>query len=1428
MLQKYPAHNSLLPFYLAWQLNPTDANYNLSFSYQLPDDHQIDRLVSALQKLVQLKAYLRQTFTFENNQLIANIHTNLPAEINFLTVPIEDLAKIEQELAKEGHNINIKSSIRLNIIRFNNSKSCVIIFNIHHIIMDGFTLDNFIIDLNRLLADEKVDEEIADDYISTLLNEPPLQEATEYPPLDRYIKEINTIADNIEHPPANNLNIVWHYTDVLPDDIAWKLITLSQEKNISVFNSLLLAWGVFISKIYNQKEILVNYPVNTRTHKSIPGCFVNIVVLPVSLNSDDTYSSLIDLWHDKVEIFKQVAKFKLSNQLEIGSIPSFAYSGFTQPHELIIQNNRYISKSYPQIASSNLCIKYREQTGRFLFGCELLSGIFPEYFARSLLKRFFNYLNRLLANSSAQLSEIDLTFVEEKHQLLYDFNNTDAPYPENKTLIDLFDEIVSRYPDKIAVKAFNGEISYAVLNDRAEQLAAFLIEKKVNPDDVIGILIDNRLEMIIAVMAVLKSGAAYLPITHLTPVGNIEYILNDSGVKFLLTLPHLAEGIKSDVAIVDISKDFASPVKYIKPSVKSSNLAYVIYTSGTTGKPKGALIEHKAISNIILYYLDAFKITSIKNCSKYAEFGFDASVIEIFPALLSGATLHIIPDWKRKDLVSVKRFFTESKINFGFLPTQFAELFLDSDNESLDYLIVAGEKLTKYSSVNFHVVNSYGATETSVHVTAFFVDKQSDNIPIGKPISNIKCYVVDRYLNILPIGLIGELVVGGESLARGYLNHSDLTSEKFIPNLFQTEKEKKLGKNTRLYKTGDLVRWLPDGNLEYIGRNDLQVKIRGYRIELAEIESKLIGYPGIEQVVLLVKNRLDSNCIDKYLVAYYVAEEKLDPLRMHEYLEKQLPEYMLPNVFIHLDKLPLTTNDKVDRRILPEPDFENISDFQPPTNEQERLVCESFSKVLGLKAAGVNDDFFRIGGNSIKAITLVVNLQTNFNISVTDIFNLRTPKEIARSILIVKNNLWKHLEKIKLNYKTKKINRAYDKKLQDRVEKYFNSITNLIVRYEKKLLTNVLLTGATGFLGCNLLNQLLIQTDCNIFIPVRAKSKVEAFNRINRKFQFYFGEKLNRLNNVRIFVFPADIEKNDLGLSRVDYQTLIKKIDSIIHSAAFIKHYGEYEQFYSANIKATINLLELSKLTREKDFHYISTISVLNDGYISNYSQYVFMEEDAADILEGRSNNYVKSKHQAEQEVINFRQQGVKSNIYRVGNLVYMDSNDQLQENIDENGFLNRMQCLLRLRVVAETINLEQISAVDLTAQAIIKLFDKQQLSNHTYHVFNPNLYDLVRGFSQNDGLKIRIVSTDQFIDTILNLLDNPSYQKLIERFLLHQGWLNKQLIWSTDIKILQDKTQYILKNLDFEWPLVKNDVFNKYFRRETLIDDTVENIKLS
>ncbi|MDP3704933.1 MAG: amino acid adenylation domain-containing protein [Legionellaceae bacterium] len=525
---------------------------------------------------------------------------------------------------------------------------------------------------------------------------------------------------------------------------------------------------------------------------------------------------------------------------------------------------------------------------------------------------------------------INLLRPEEFQQIVYDWNNTDRDYPHDKTIHQLFEEQVKRTSDNIALMFEDKTLTYRKLNEQSNQLARYIREHykqqgcACKPDTLIVLCLDRSIEMIVAILGVLKAGGAYVPIDPNYPKARIQYVLEDTASHLILTQTHLKARL-NDLGCYLLCVDDSDPYRqHIKTNLAvtacATDLAYVIYTSGTTGMPKGVMVEHRSVCNLIDNWINYLVIHEESVIVQFSSIAFDASIEEIFSALVSGGKLCLVSDKIRSNPSVFSQYLLEQKITVATLPPAYLAAIGQTDLLALETLVVAGESCGQKTmdawSNNRTFVNAYGPTESTVCTMMHTHRPGKISTVIGKPLFNIKAYVLDSTHNLVPIGVTGELYISGAGLARGYLNQSELTFERFIPNPFATESDKIRG-YTRLYKTGDLVRWLSDGNLEYIGRNDFQVKIWGYRIELGEIERSLSTFPGIKHCVVLALEQETH----KLLVAYYMSNERIESKLLNVHLSKRLPEYMIPSWFILMEAFPLTINGKLDLSAFPKPNF---------------------------------------------------------------------------------------------------------------------------------------------------------------------------------------------------------------------------------------------------------------------------------------------------------------------------------------------------------------------------------------------------------------------------------------------------------------------------------------------------------------------------
>jgi amino acid adenylation domain-containing protein len=654
---------------------------------------------------------------------------------------------------------------------------------------------------------------------------------------------------------------------------------------------------------------------------------------------------------------------------------------------------------------------------------EYNGALYREQTVERIIRHYIQVTKTVLFESGLKLSDIDLLSEEEKKQILYDFNDTAREYPASKAIHELFEEQVKRTPDHVALTGpklqntkykiqtkYKSQITnykqssalradfdtfgpmhltYKELNEKSNQVAYLLREKGVLADSIIGIMMERSVEMIIGIIGILKAGGAYLPIDPEYPQERIDYMLKDSNAALLFTGRELS----------DTGKEKGGRRPGCVEVEMSVSLAYVIYTSGSTGRPKGVGVEHRSLVNAVTWQSRFYNITDRDHTTQYASFGFDASVLEIFPCLVQGALLHIIDEETRLEPEKLNRYFEKHGITFSFLPTPYCERFMELENRSLRVLLAAGDKLRTFIKRNYQLVNNYGPTENSVAAAAFPVDKHYHNIPIGKPIHNNCIFILNTCdLKLQPIGVVGELCIGGDSLSRGYLNNPELTAERFVD--YRSNRSYRTYFSEKIYKTGDLARWLPDGNIEFIGRVDQQVKIRGFRIELGEIESQLEKHDKIREAVVTAK---ESKNGEKYLCAYVVADNECPVSQLGQYLSRQLPGYMIPSHFVKLDMIPLTPGGKVDRKVLPEPDAPTGTEaYTAPQDEIEKKLVEIWSEVLSLEKEkiGIDANFFWLGGHSLRAITMVsrVHKELNVKLPLAVLFKIPAIRDLAQYI----------------------------------------------------------------------------------------------------------------------------------------------------------------------------------------------------------------------------------------------------------------------------------------------------------------------------------------------------------------------------------------------------------------------------------------------
>jgi len=1429
----YPASSVQKGLFILEQFEDINTTYNIPIGLKIEGKLDKTRLSESIQSLIDRHESLRTSFEVVNGEPVQIIHKKVKLKNNYRESNEENIDYIMQDFVKP---FNLKNAplFRVDLVKIAEEKH-ILLLDFHHIIFDGFSLGIFLKELfefyqGKELSELKVQYKDFVEWQVKSLKSNSIKKQEEFwlkTFLDTPVLDLSTDFIRTSGMKFNGARLKFY----MDKELTYALNKLSSESGKTLFLTLFTAFNILLSKYTSQEDIIIGTPIigrKSEEFQKIIGMFVN--TLPIrSLPEDnktfktfleEVYENFLNTYDNQDYPLENLIK-KLNLERESGRNPLFDVVFVFQDAWLkgIGTQNLKISTQSVESNTSKFDITMDAQVEdeQIKLEIEYRTALFEAETIKRMAGHFINILHNITENPDQKLKDIKMLSREEERHLLYDFNRTESEYPKDKMTHEIFEQQALLFPDNIALEFEDKFMTYKELNEKSNQFARVLRDKGIRANGIVAILLDRSLEMLISIMGILKAGGTYLPIGLEFPEDRKKYMLEDSGTSILISTRDNASNLDFKGEIIDVSDE--NLLKQDKENIDNINalddVAYIIYTSGSTGKPKGVMVTHRNLIRLLKNDHFAFNFTDKDVWTMFHSYTFDFSVWEMYGALLFGGKLIIVPKKVAQNPQEFLKLLGERKVTvLNQTPGAFYNLIdqeakISEKTLGIRYIVFGGEALNPIMLKEFHnkypetkLINMYGITETTVHVTfkeitQYEIDNNVSNI--GVPIPTLTTYVMDRNQTLVPVGVAGELCVGGDGVAKGYLNRPELTSTRFIKNPY---KPKEI-----IYRAGDLAKRLPNGEMVYLGRIDFQVKIRGFRIELGEIENRLLKHPDIEKVIVLAKQDSQGT---SFLCAYFTSKQELNVIELREFLAKKLPDYMIPSYFIHLKEMPLTANGKVDRKALPEPGGKvetGVEYVGAETKRQEKIV-KIWQNVLGLDKIGIKDNFFALGGHSLKAVTLVAKLQKEFDVSVNDIFKYQTIEELSKHITERKDNLKIRLEKLKELSQIKQENIFEDIEVKNILDLY-NKET--IDKYqdlnftEQKEYRNILLTGVTGYLGINLLHDLLEIKDCNIYVILRGTDVGQCTERLNNKIEYYFNNDFDKQIFDRITIIPGDLSKEKLGLDEHLYNELAEKIDCIIHSAAIVKHYGHYEEFYSANVKATQNLLDLANIGIKKDFNHISTISV-GYGSVEGKDKIVFTENDV-DVGQKIDNYYVKTKLEAEKLVVEAREKGLNTNIFRVGNIVFNSASGLFQENIEENAFYTIVKAFVNFGVVPTSNDEVEFSFVDYVSKSILLLFNRKNLINQIYHIQNSHEVKLSDILPAKDlGLNMDNLSFTDFIDYLYNNFEKSGFKAHIENLMLHKGWLTDTVDGGQFSRfiIVSDKTNFILNKLGFKWAHVE------------------------
>jgi len=1022
------------------QLEPDSCAYNIPAAFRLTGLLNVTALSQSLSEIVRRHEVLRTTFPSVEGQpkQVISLHTPLTLPvIDLRELPpdqgLSEAQRLATEEAQQFFDLATGPLFRVKLLRLEEAEHMLLV-TMHHIVYDGWSYDIFLRELAALYdafssgkpsplpklpiqyADfahwqrEWLQGEVLEsqrDYWKQQLNGslPILQLPTDYP-----------------RPPVQTYQGGYQSLE-LPKNLTQALKDLSQQERVTLFMTLLAAFQTLLYRYTGQEDIIVGTPIAGRNQveaESLIGFFVNTLALRTYLSGNPRFQELLNrvrevalgaYAHQDLPFEKLVEE--LQHERDRSRTPLFQVM-------FVLQNTPTSALELPGLTVNSLDLD--SGTAKFdltLFIMETAQGLrasleyntdlFNAATITRMLGNFQTLLEGIVANPQQHLSDLPLLTAAEQHQLLVQWNNTQTVYPNNTCIHQLFEAQAEQTPNAVAAVFGSEQLTYRELNHRANQLAHHLQKLGVGPETCVGICVERSLDILVGLLGILKAGAAYLPLDPAYPQERLTFMLEDAQVPVLLTQQPQVEKLplhRAKVVCLDTDWDAINRESQENPisSVMADNLAYVMYTSGSTGRPKGVSVIHRGVVRLVKGANYA-NLAAAEVFLQLAPISFDASTLEIWGSLLNGARLVIFPP-HTPSLEELGQVIQQYQITTLWLTVGLFHLIVDErleDLKPLRQLLAGGDVLSVPHVQKFlqkigdcKLINGYGPTENTTFTCCYSItepDQLGNSVPIGRPITNTQVYVLDSHLQPVPIGVPGELYIGGAGLARGYLNRPDLTEEKFLQNPFSDEP------GTRFYKTNDLARYLTNGNIEFLGRIDNQVKIRGFRIELGEIEAVLAQHPTVKEAVVTARTDISGN---KSLVTYIVSHQEqastIDELR--RFLKQKLPDYMVPGAFVLLEALPLTPNGKVDRRALPAPDQirkESEETFVAPRNELELQLTQIWEKVLGVHSISVKDNFFDLGGHSMLAARLFAQIEKKMgrNLPLAKLFQTPTIEELA-------------------------------------------------------------------------------------------------------------------------------------------------------------------------------------------------------------------------------------------------------------------------------------------------------------------------------------------------------------------------------------------------------------------------------------------------
>ena len=1414
-----PLSYAQMGVYVDCMKQPVSTIYNIPTLLVFPKDADTERLAQSLQTLVRMHPELTVHFGSEGSDVVQISEPKQEAVVTRNSMTEAQLADYKREFVRP---FNLKQGPLYRFEIVTTEEHVCLLADIHHLVIDGGSLNVFLHQLCSLMDGEPIEAEDLT-FASFVAEEKAAESGADYREARNFFHSqlgecegVTEVASDLTNPQQQGT-----ISEAVAALDFEKIQAFCRQHNLSPSHITLAATFYALARFTNQERICLCTISNGRSNLRISntvGMFVNTLAMSglvgeqsvmdflktTSQNFDET------LRHENYPFAQIAADYDLTAEImfayQMGVLERYECGG----RELHMEN---LELDVPKF---RVAFYIREHEGQPSVCVEYDNGRYSEGLMQSLAQSVCNAVEAFISHPEANLLQVSLLSAEQK-QLLDSFNQTDVPYDDTQTIVSLFRRQAELTPDRECVVYHDRRYTYREVDEISERIAAYIAARGLGREDVVSVLIPRCEWMVIASLGVLKAGCAYQPLDPSYPSERLNFMMKDASARLLIADEELRPLVSEYQGDVLLTKDIAAlpePSKPVEADIKPENLFIMLYTSGSTGVPKGCQLEHRNIVAFCHWYQRCFELNDACHVAAYASYGFDACMMDIYPAVTCGACVYIIGEDIRLNLPDLNIYFEENHITHSFITTQVGYQFAtNTDNHSLRFFAVGGEKLSSLNPPQrYKMYNGYGPTECTVFTTHYWVKDREQDIPIGKPLDNLRLYIVDKQGNRLPQGACGELWVSGPQVSRGYLNRPEKTAEVYIRNPFAGSQEK----YARCYRTGDVVRYLPDGNIQFVGRKDGQVKIRGFRIELKEVEAVIRQYPGIKDATV---QAFDYENGGKFIAAYIVSDEPVDVKALNHFIGQQKPSYMIPAATMQIPTIPLNQNQKVNRKALPAPVIQtDNSDYVAPANDLEKLFCDIFADILTMDKVSATANFFELGGTSLMVTRVIIEADKHqHHIAYGDIFSNPTPRQLARFVTGASGDASTSGQQDT----AESADAAYDYKPID-ILLMRNTLENF-KRGERQPIGRVLLTGSTGYLGIHVLKELIDRQDVPaIWCLVRAADEQKAERRLKQLLFYYFGHSYQELFGSRLHIVLGDVTQEldqlsarreaTLSSERTLNSQLSTNIDTVFNCAAVVKHFSKGTEIEDVNIGGAVNCVKFCVMTGARLVH-VSTYSTGGLSVNGKPDPTEPFTEQRLYFGQYLDNQYIHSKFVADRVILEaVAIHGLNAKVMRVGNLAPRSTDGEFQINFQTNAAMGRIRVFKMLGCYPFEMSDEpmEFSPINEVARSIVLLSEtpRECCVFHPYNNHSVFFGDVLAELSKIGGAP-RQVEGEAFLQAMEQAKEDPEKAKRLSSLLAYQDMAHGQK--SVFIPAKNEYTTQVLYRLGFHWSTTSWDYVDQF-----------------